>query len=75
MLVGLDFQTLYTTYTFSKNTIPLETGVKTSLDRSKKNGNQQATDTQTAAIFSVHLGSAFFTRANDSPGNASRGQS
>ena len=33
-----------------KEYIPLETGVQTSLDRSKKNVNQQGTDSQTAAI-------------------------
>ena len=31
--------------------ISLETGVQASLDRSKKNGNQQTTASQTAAIF------------------------
>ena len=39
--------------------IPLETGVKTSLDRSEKNGNQQATDSQTAAIFLFFSGVLF----------------
>ena len=33
-----------------KEYIPFETGVQTSLDRSKKNVNQQGTDSQTAAI-------------------------
>ena len=39
--------------------IPLETGVKTSVDRSKKNGNQQATDSQTEAIFLFFSGVLF----------------
>ena len=54
-----------------KEYTPLETGVQTSLDRSKKNVNQQGTDSQTAAIL-LFLSSALLTRANDSPGNVNR---
>ena len=44
-----------------KEYIPLETGVQTSLDRSKKNVNQQGTDSQTAAIL-LFLSRVLFSR-------------
>ena len=42
-----------------KEYIPFETGVQTSLDRSKKNVNQQGTDSQTAAILGDSCGDIF----------------
>ena len=47
-----------------KEYIPFETGVQTSLNRSKKNVNQQGTDSQTAAILRDSCRDIFASEAN-----------
>ena len=47
-----------------KEYIPFETGVQTSLDRSKKNVNQQGTDSQPTAILRDSCGDIFASESN-----------